>query len=103
MTFEYTEPVDGNVVLDPDVDFTPTVEKWGICLIGCFTGRFPGSKAVFDIKNSWGVDCKVYRTMRGTWGLKHPQLINEDTHLECPGARRVFGWCLGLTRSGEPR
>ncbi|GAA0162163.1 hypothetical protein LIER_18317 [Lithospermum erythrorhizon] len=59
MTFDYTEPVDGNVVLDPDVDFTPTVEKWGICLIGSFTGRFPSSKAVFDIKNSWGVDCKV--------------------------------------------
>ncbi|GAA0174533.1 hypothetical protein LIER_27907 [Lithospermum erythrorhizon] len=59
MTFDYTELIDGIVELDPVVDFTPTVEKWGVCLIECFTGRFPGSKVVFDIKNSWGVDCKV--------------------------------------------
>ncbi|CAH9089525.1 unnamed protein product [Cuscuta europaea] len=35
------------------------VEMWSFCLVGHFTGNFPGLKAVHDIKAKWGVKCLV--------------------------------------------
>ncbi|CAH9081594.1 unnamed protein product [Cuscuta europaea] len=42
------------------LDFTdrilPTmVDMWGFCLVGFFTGKFPGLKAIYDLKNTWGL------------------------------------------------
>ncbi|CAH9083390.1 unnamed protein product [Cuscuta europaea] len=42
------------------LDFTDRVlpsmvDMRGFCLVGFFTGKFPGLKAVYDLKNTWGL------------------------------------------------
>ncbi|GAA0166037.1 hypothetical protein LIER_21286 [Lithospermum erythrorhizon] len=48
MPIEFVKCDDGSIVLD-DSDSIPIHDSWGYCLVGCFTGRFPGGKAVYDI------------------------------------------------------
>ncbi|GAA0173698.1 hypothetical protein LIER_27260 [Lithospermum erythrorhizon] len=49
---------DDDVVLD-ESDEIPFVETWGYCLIGCFTGPFPGRHALDSIVKSWNVKCRI--------------------------------------------
>ncbi|VFQ78789.1 unnamed protein product [Cuscuta campestris] len=39
----------------PDSVIKPIEELWGFCLVGCFTGRFPGLKTVDAIVKSWNL------------------------------------------------
>ncbi|GAA0175353.1 hypothetical protein LIER_28542 [Lithospermum erythrorhizon] len=40
-------------------DEIPFVETWGYCLIGCFTGPFPGRHALDSLVKSCGVKCRI--------------------------------------------
>ncbi|VFQ91265.1 unnamed protein product [Cuscuta campestris] len=49
----------------PDSVIKPIEELWGFCLVGCFTGRFPGLKAVDAIVKSWNVPCRIIPHCKG--------------------------------------
>ncbi|VFR00368.1 unnamed protein product [Cuscuta campestris] len=55
----------GEKVIIPIEGYPSLEEDWGHCLVGCFTGRFPGIKAIEDLITSWGVQyCRVLRALR---------------------------------------
>ncbi|GAA0165650.1 hypothetical protein LIER_40029 [Lithospermum erythrorhizon] len=54
---------DDDVILD-ESDEIPFVETWGYCLIGCFTGPFPGRQALNSVVKSWNVKCLSFRMLR---------------------------------------
>ena len=49
---------------DEDVD--DVEEIWGFCLVGLFSGRFPGMEAIRTIRSGWKVDCN-YWIHRSGW------------------------------------
>ncbi|GAA0156047.1 hypothetical protein LIER_13631 [Lithospermum erythrorhizon] len=55
---------DDDVILD-ESDEIPFVETWGYCLIGCFTGPFPGRHALNSLVKSWNVKCKIIPYAKG--------------------------------------
>ncbi|GAA0161067.1 hypothetical protein LIER_17472 [Lithospermum erythrorhizon] len=55
---------EDDVVLDKD-DEIPFVETWGYCLIGCFTGPFPGRQALNSLVKSWNVKCRIIPYAKG--------------------------------------
>lgn len=55
---QFHDFMDDDVVLDEN-DMIPVEASWGFCLIGCFTGPFPGRPALNAIVNGWGVKCHV--------------------------------------------
>ncbi|GAA0185596.1 hypothetical protein LIER_32884 [Lithospermum erythrorhizon] len=61
--YELIENED-DVVLDKE-DEIPFVETWGYCLIGCFTGPFPGRHALNSLVNSWHVKCQIIPYAKG--------------------------------------
>ncbi|VFQ98411.1 unnamed protein product, partial [Cuscuta campestris] len=54
----------------PDSIIKPVEELRGFCLVGCFTGRFPGLKAVDAIVKSWNVSCRIIPHCKGWVILK---------------------------------
>ncbi|VFQ69644.1 unnamed protein product [Cuscuta campestris] len=61
----------GEGVLDiPDEMIKPIEDIWGYCLVWCFTGRFPGLKAVDAIVQSWNVPCRIIPHCKGWVVLK---------------------------------
>ncbi|CAH9090426.1 unnamed protein product [Cuscuta europaea] len=85
----------GNVV-----DFTnrvmPTmVEMWGHCLVGCFTGRFPGLKAVYEMKEKWEVRCLVRPHDKG-WIIFKFQNDADRMKVLNEGPYTIFGKLLML-------
>ncbi|VFQ71740.1 unnamed protein product [Cuscuta campestris] len=57
-------------------DMLTVEEIWGPCLVGCFTGRFPGLIAIQKLVDSWGVKCKFLPHHQGWVVFKF--LTNED-------------------------
>ncbi|GAA0143144.1 hypothetical protein LIER_03897 [Lithospermum erythrorhizon] len=55
---------EDDVVLDEN-DEIPFVETWGYCLIGCFTGPFPGRQALNSLVKSWNVKCRIIPYAKG--------------------------------------
>ncbi|GAA0175161.1 hypothetical protein LIER_41859 [Lithospermum erythrorhizon] len=55
---------DDDVILD-ESDEIPFVETWGYCLIGCFTGPFPGRQALNSLVKSWNVKCPIIPCANG--------------------------------------
>ncbi|GAA0156242.1 hypothetical protein LIER_13777 [Lithospermum erythrorhizon] len=55
---------EDDVILD-ESDEIPFVETWGYCLIGCFTGPFPGRQALNSLVNSWNVKCRIIPYAKG--------------------------------------
>ncbi|CAH9100013.1 unnamed protein product [Cuscuta europaea] len=41
------------------------IEIWGYCLVGHFSGRFPGLKAIFGMTKKWGVQVDVKTHSKG--------------------------------------
>ncbi|VFQ88796.1 unnamed protein product [Cuscuta campestris] len=64
MTLKHYDFGEG-VLHIPDSVIKPVEELWGFCLVGCFTGRFPGLKAVDAIVKSWNVPCKINPHCKG--------------------------------------
>ncbi|CAH9139079.1 unnamed protein product [Cuscuta epithymum] len=82
------------------LDFTnkvmPTmVEMWGHCLVGCFTGRFPGLKAVYELKEKWGVRCLVRPHDKG-WIIFKFQNDADRMKVLNEGPYTIFGKLLML-------
>ncbi|CAH9126688.1 unnamed protein product [Cuscuta epithymum] len=71
------------------------VDMWGYCLVGHFTGKFPGLKAVHDLKATWGVRCLVRSHNKG-WVIF--KFGNEEDRLKVlhDGPYNVFGKLLML-------
>ncbi|GAA0158258.1 hypothetical protein LIER_38608 [Lithospermum erythrorhizon] len=55
---------DDDVILD-ESDEIPFVETWGYCLIGCFTGPFPGRHVLNSLVKSWNVKCRIIPYAKG--------------------------------------
>ncbi|VFQ99207.1 unnamed protein product [Cuscuta campestris] len=55
----------GDVVRIPAEGVSNLEEEWGFCLVGCFTGRFPGIKAIEGLISSWHLECKLYPHEKG--------------------------------------
>ncbi|VFQ94248.1 unnamed protein product [Cuscuta campestris] len=70
---EMTE--DEEVFIQPE-DVTPMEELWGPCLVGCFTGRFPGLAPIQTLVESWKVPCQFLPHHKGWVVFKF--LNNED-------------------------
>ncbi|GAA0186414.1 hypothetical protein LIER_33702 [Lithospermum erythrorhizon] len=96
MPFVYIKPKGGVVELD-DEDFVPIVENWEYCLIGCFSGRFPGAKAVYDIKKSWGVDSRVIPHSRG-WTIFGFKSLQDREKVYGGGPYMAWGKTLMLKK-----
>ncbi|CAH9092862.1 unnamed protein product [Cuscuta europaea] len=71
------------------------IEMWGYCLVGHFTGRFPGLKAVHDLKATWGVKCLV-RSHDKEWVIFKFQNEVDRTKVLHEGPYMVFGKLLML-------
>ncbi|VFQ84375.1 unnamed protein product [Cuscuta campestris] len=69
----------------PDSVIKPVEELWGFCLVGCFTGRFPGLKAVDAIVKSWNVPCRIIPHCKGWVILKFE---NDADRLDILGRER---------------
>ncbi|VFQ89794.1 unnamed protein product [Cuscuta campestris] len=66
---------DEEVFIQPE-DVTPMEELWGPCLVGCFTGRFPGLAPIQTLVESWKVPCQFLPHHKGWVVFKF--LNNED-------------------------
>ncbi|CAH9085407.1 unnamed protein product [Cuscuta europaea] len=58
-------PPKGNSLDFIDRNLPSMVEMWGFFLVGHFTGKHPGLKAIYALKNSWGVRCIVKSHQKG--------------------------------------
>lgn len=94
MKLRYIPPKDGRVVLEA-CDEVPFIKTWGFCMIGCFTGSFPGRKALDDIIATWGVKCKVFPYGKG-WTVFKFQNEEERLKVYKGGPYMAFGKTLML-------
>ncbi|GAA0187424.1 hypothetical protein LIER_34712 [Lithospermum erythrorhizon] len=85
---------DDDVILD-ESDEVPFVGTWGFCLIGCFTGPFPGKHALDFIVKGWGVKCRVLPYGKG-WTVFRFQNEHDLLHVFHGGPYMAFGKTLML-------
>ncbi|GAA0172661.1 hypothetical protein LIER_26443 [Lithospermum erythrorhizon] len=85
---------DDDVVLD-ESDEIPFVETWGYCLIGCFTGSFPGRPAIDSIVKSWGVKCRIIPYGKG-WTVFRFTSDDDRLHVLNGGPYLAYGKTLML-------
>lgn len=95
MKLRYIPPPDDedDVCLDEN-DEIPFVD-WGHLLIGCFTGPFPGRKALDDIVNKWGCSCKVLPYGKGWTVFKFSTLQDLEAVMD-GGPYHTYGKTLML-------
>ncbi|VFQ88793.1 unnamed protein product [Cuscuta campestris] len=85
----------GEKVTIPAEGYPSLEEDWGYCLVGCFTGRFPGIKAIEDLTSSWGVQCKLLPHEHGWVLFQFPS--DEDRRIVLQnGPYTLFGKTLLL-------
>ncbi|VFQ96176.1 unnamed protein product [Cuscuta campestris] len=85
----------GEKVTIPEEGYPSLEEDWGYCLVGCFTGRFPGIKAIEDLISLWGVQCKLLPHARGWVLFQFPS--DEDRRIVLQnGPYTLFGKTLLL-------
>ncbi|CAH9105735.1 unnamed protein product [Cuscuta europaea] len=75
--------------------FPSMIEMWGHCLVGFFTGSFPGLKAIYELKNEWGVKCLVRSHKKG-WVIFKFQCEHDRTKVLNGGPYSIFGKLLFL-------
>ncbi|CAH9140304.1 unnamed protein product [Cuscuta epithymum] len=71
------------------------VEMWGYCLVGCFTGHFPGLKAIHELKVKWGVKCQIRSHDKG-WVIFKFQTDVDRMKVLNEGPYTIFGKLLML-------
>ncbi|CAH9082979.1 unnamed protein product [Cuscuta europaea] len=76
------------------------VEMCGFCLVGHFTGNFPGLKAVHDLQAKWGVKCLVRSHKKG-WLIFKFQSGEDRSKVLLGGPYTVFGKLLILKELSE--
>ncbi|CAH9106251.1 unnamed protein product [Cuscuta europaea] len=64
LKLKYVPPKENGLDVTDRI-FPSMVKMWSYCLVGCFTGIFPGLKAVHELRVEWGVKCQVRRHNRG--------------------------------------
>ncbi|GAA0141697.1 hypothetical protein LIER_02781 [Lithospermum erythrorhizon] len=74
MIFYYTEPVDGNVVLDPDVDFTPRLKSGEFALLDALRGDSRVQKR-----------CLISR-IHGVWSARKKPVLESEVNIKGGGA-----------------
>ncbi|CAH9079315.1 unnamed protein product [Cuscuta epithymum] len=88
-------PPSGTTIDFSDRIMPSMVEMWGFCLVGCFTGKFPGLKAIYDLKNTWGVKCIIKPHDKG-WVIFKFQSEDDRTKVLKEGPYTIFGKLLML-------
>ncbi|CAH9077945.1 unnamed protein product [Cuscuta europaea] len=71
------------------------VSLWGYCLVGCFTGRFPGLKAIYGLVKRWGVHCTMKSHDKG-WVIFKFQNEQDRTKVFTEGPYNLYGRLLIL-------
>ncbi|CAH9135335.1 unnamed protein product [Cuscuta epithymum] len=88
-------PPKGNSLDFSDRVMPSMVEMWGYCLVGCFTGRFPGLKAIHELKFKWGVKCQIKSHDKG-WVIFKFQTDEDRMKVLNEGPYTIFGKLLML-------
>ncbi|KAJ8749677.1 hypothetical protein K2173_010097 [Erythroxylum novogranatense] len=70
-------------------------KEWGYCLVGVFTGRFPGMKAVEGLLSQWGVACKLI-PREGGWLVFRFESDQARTSVLAGGPYVLYGKTLML-------
>ncbi|KAK4360146.1 hypothetical protein RND71_019098 [Anisodus tanguticus] len=94
MKLQFLEQESEDVELDTE-DEVPFVETWGYCLIGCFTGPFPGRNALNSIVKKWGVKCRIIPYGRG-WTIFRFMTDEDRVKVFHGGPYMAFGKTLML-------
>ncbi|CAH9075787.1 unnamed protein product [Cuscuta europaea] len=76
------------------------IEMWGFCLVGYITGKFPGLKAIYDLKNTWGVSCQIKTHAKG-WIIFKFQNDGDREKVLNGGPYTIFGMQLLLKSLSE--
>ncbi|VFQ90070.1 unnamed protein product [Cuscuta campestris] len=84
MTLKHYDVGEG-VLRIPDSIIKPVEDIWGFCLVVCFTGRFPGLKAVDAIVKSCNTPCRIIPHCKGWVVLKFE---NDKDRYEVLGMER---------------
>ncbi|CAH9145396.1 unnamed protein product [Cuscuta epithymum] len=71
------------------------VEIWGHCLVGYFTGRFPGLKAIHDMTAKWKVEVHVKSHSKG-WVIFKFKSEEDRLHVLAEGPYVLFGKTMYL-------
>ncbi|VFQ82141.1 unnamed protein product [Cuscuta campestris] len=72
---------DSDEVFIPEEDTLTIQDIWGPCLVGCFTGRFPGLKAIQEMVDEWGVPCQFLPHHKGWIVFKLTTFEDKDSIL----------------------
>ncbi|CAH9135339.1 unnamed protein product [Cuscuta epithymum] len=83
-----------------DRDLPSMVDMWGFCLVGFFSGKFPGLKVIYDLKNTWGVSCIVNTHSKG-WIIFKFQNDEDRSKVLNGGPYTIFGIQLMLKALSE--
>ncbi|VFQ98410.1 unnamed protein product [Cuscuta campestris] len=67
-------------VFIPDEAILPIEQLWGYCLVGCFSGKFPGLKAIQKMVDQWSIPCEILPHRKGWivlkfWREEHRQTV----------------------------
>ncbi|CAH9124856.1 unnamed protein product [Cuscuta epithymum] len=76
------------------------IEVWGYCLVGFFTGMFPGFRAVHKLMEDWGVRCKLLPHYKG-WLVFQFKTEEDRTKVLLNGPYDVLGRMLMLKELSE--
>ncbi|CAH9082606.1 unnamed protein product [Cuscuta europaea] len=76
------------------------VSLWGYCLVGCFTGRFSGLKAIYELMNKWGVHCTLKSHNKG-WVIFKFKNEQDRTKVFTEGPYNIIGRLLFLKMLSE--
>ncbi|CAH9080411.1 unnamed protein product [Cuscuta europaea] len=71
------------------------VDIFGYCLVGFFTGRFPGLKATYSLTKKWGVHCEVKPHDKG-WVVFKFKSEADRTKVMIEGPYILYGKLLVL-------
>jgi len=85
-------------ITNEDVD--DVAEIWGFCLVGQFTGRFPGMDAVRTIREGWKVECKHWVHRSGWIVFK---FTSEEDRLSVLNGGPYFIYGRSLMLKNMPR
>ncbi|CAH9087677.1 unnamed protein product, partial [Cuscuta europaea] len=80
--------------------FPSMIEMWGFCLVGYITGKFPGLKAIYNLKNTWGVSCQIKTHAKG-WIIFKFQNDGDREKVLNGGPYTIFGMQLLLKSLSE--
>ncbi|CAH9105275.1 unnamed protein product [Cuscuta epithymum] len=94
MKLEYIPP-KGDIVDFSNRKVPSIIDIWGYCLVGIFSGRFPGFKAVLELIKKWGVPCKLKQHDKG-WIIFQFKNEEDRTKIISGGPYSSYGKALFL-------